>query len=216
MLNTVRGKKKAEEATLRTNARSSSQTAGTGRWQAPQCGREKVSAKEANVIPYDIAQRSTWQNVNTGLHVFTSPSTSAVSKSRARVEGLFVSNVVHNSADKFNGHRHGCFIREGDLWLSNPSLMPDSLLDLPTPKAISEILRKTSLEMISSLSYQQYVHLSPGVHLPKELSFQLSVGAKYMFHQPTQVDLIRKSWGDFNRRLRWRLKFLFEKTGEQP
>src|SRR5258707_6308832 len=30
----------------------------------------------------------------------------------------------------------GCFIEEGDLWISNPSSIPDFLLDLPIPKAI--------------------------------------------------------------------------------
>ena len=110
----------------------------------------------------------------------------------------------------------GAFISPGDLWTSNPRLLPDYLLDLPVPLAINEIVSNMSLEMIRSLSYQQDVHCSPGVHLPKELAYQISVGAKYMFHEPSNVDLIRKAWQDFNRRLRWRINFLFDKGIESP
>ena len=94
--------------------------------------------------------------------------------------------------------------------------MPNWLLDLPTPLACNEIVSRMSLAMISDLAYQQDVHCSPGVHLPKELSYQISVGAKYMFHEPTNKDLIRKAWVDFERCLRWRIHFLFDNSGEAP
>jgi len=42
---------------------------------------------------------------------------------------------------------------EGDLWISNPSLMPDWLLDLSIPNACDEIVSRMSLETISLLSY---------------------------------------------------------------
>jgi hypothetical protein len=108
------------------------------------------------------------------------------------------------------------FISEGDLWISNPSLIPDYLLDLPIPRACDVIIGKMSIEMISNLSYQQDVHRSPDVHLPRELAYQISVGAKYMFHEPSNVELIRNAWKDFNRRLRWRIQFLFDNSGEKP
>ena len=94
--------------------------------------------------------------------------------------------------------------------------MPDYLLDLPTPLAINEIVRNLSVEMLSALQYQQLIHLGPGVHLPVELIYQISVGAKYMFHEPSNVDLIEKAWKDFNKRLRWRINFLFDKGDESP
>jgi hypothetical protein len=95
--------------------------------------------------------------------------------------------------------------------------MPDFLLELPLPKAVDFILARMSLETIRNLSYQQDVHASPGVDLPKNISYQLSVGAKYMFHEPGNTDLIEKAWKDFNRRLRWRIKFLFDNSGtEKP
>jgi hypothetical protein len=110
----------------------------------------------------------------------------------------------------------GAFISQGDLWVSNPSLMPDELLDLPLPERVQCIIERMSLSMIASLRYQQDVHTSPGVTLPKELAFQISVGAKYMFHEPSNTDLFESAWRDFNRRLRWKLKFLFENQEEKP
>src|SRR5258708_399748 len=110
----------------------------------------------------------------------------------------------------------GCFIEEGDLWISNPSSIPDFLLDLPIPKAIDYIIGRMSLETISVRIYQQDVHCSPGAHLPRELAFQISVGARYMFHEPSNTDLFRTAWQDFNRRLRWQLHFLSEKMVEKP
>src|SRR6267142_2566707 len=121
----------------------------------------------------------------------------------ARLYGSSRPSQTHyvGNTDLFNGH--GSAIAEGDYWVSNPPAMPDYLLDLPTPIAVEYIVARMSLEMISDLSFQQYVHQSPGVHLPKELAYQISVGAKYMFHEPCNQELIRNAWVDFNRRLRW-------------
>jgi len=58
--------------------------------------------------------------------------------------------------------------------------------------------------------------LLPGVHLPQELAFQISVGAKYMFHEPSNSDLFRTAWQDFNYCLWWQLYFLLEGTREKP
>lgn len=113
-------------------------------------------------------------------------------------------------------HGKGSAIAQGDLWVSNPALMPDYLLDLPVPKAIEHIIERMSLEMISNLSFQQYVHQSPGVDLPKELSYQISVGAKYMFHEPCNKELLRDAWADFNRRLWWRIHLHFDSAGDKP
>jgi hypothetical protein len=120
----------------------------------------------------------------------------------------------NNSSTRF--HRPGSFICEGDLWVSSPNTMPDYVLTLPLPKAIDFVLSRMSLEMISNLNYQQDIHVSPGVDLPKEIGYQLSIGAKYMFHEPSNSELIRNAWADFNRRLRWRLTFAFDNAGEEP
>jgi hypothetical protein len=98
----------------------------------------------------------------------------------------------------------------GDQWILAPFSIPDQLLNMPTPTAIEFILSRTSIGLLSDLKFQQHVHLSPGVNLPQEISFQLSVGMKYMFHRPTNASLIKASWNDFERRLRWRLMFMLE------
>ena len=118
-----------------------------------------------------------------------------------------------HQTDLFSRQNVGA-IAQGDLWLAKPSTMPDFLLDLSLPEAIHEILSRTSIATLSALAYQQDVHVSPGVHLPREIAYSLSVGAKYMFHQPSNVDLLEKAWKDFNRRLRWKIHFLFENEGQ--
>jgi hypothetical protein len=118
----------------------------------------------------------------------------------------------HSIADP---SKPGVFISQGDLWVSNPALIPDELLDLPLPQRVKYIVERMSLSMISELRYQQDVHTSPGVSLPKELAFQLSVGAKYMFHEPSNTSLFESAWNDFSRRLRWKMHFLFENPASQ-
>jgi hypothetical protein len=156
----------------------------------------------------------TWENAHMDAKtVHTSLYTNAGSSGRANAPPLDHSTIKNHVLPDPDSK---LFICEGDLWISNPALIPDYLLDLPVPEAIDVILGRMSLEMISLLSYQQDVHQSPGVNLPQGISYQISVGAKYMFHEPTNVDLIRKSWVDFNRRLRWRLHFLLGNEGEKP
>src|SRR5258707_6083604 len=105
----------------------------------------------------------------------------------------------------------------GELWMCQPKTMPDFMLTLPLPAAVNIILNNTSLSYLEELKFQQYVHLSPGVTVPRDIAFNLSLGAKYMFHQPTNAELITESWKDFSRRLRWRLHFLIEGEGDnQP
>ena len=86
-----------------------------------------------------------------------------------------------------------------------PSTIPDGLLDLPSHIACQQLLFVTPLCIIEASSYKSAVHLSPGVSVPKEISYELSMGMKYMFHQPTKSSLITEAWVDFKRRLRWRL-----------
>ena len=180
-----------------------------GRQSRPQAIQRSKQKSEGK--PQGKERLGSWQSASMDSRVPDDPSMSGASSPAVRAWGP--SQDLNYSTTIC---RPGSYIALGDLWISSPSLMPDYLIDLPTPHAIDIILRKMSLEMLSSLSYQQYIHQSPGVHLSKELSYQLSVGAKYMFHEPANVDLIRKSWQDFNRRLRWRINFLFDKQGEQP
>ena len=144
-------------------------------------------------------------------------SSGAVRRTRSRIASPNVfhkeMDLSHSTNNVFNRQNIGR-ISDGDLWLAKPYTMPDYLLDLPLPSAIHEILSRTSLATLSALAYQQDVHVSPGVHLPKEISYSLSVGAKYMFHQPSNVKLLESAWKDFNRRIRWKIHFLFEHEGQ--
>ena len=127
-----------------------------------------------------------------------------------------VGHIVERIARMTRARMQGAnppLIALGDMWLSQPKTIPDFLLTLPIPTTVNIILSNTSLSYLEELSFQQYVHLSPGVTVPRDIAFQLSIGAKYMFHQPTNAKLITESWQDFNRRLRWRLHFLITEEG---
>jgi len=201
-LNTRRGQEDAERKGQRQRQAS---------WGRQAKGKGKAKVK---------GQVDTWRSAYSDSRAVEGPSISGGSNPVARASGPSVHNFrMSKSRPGIIRDRNvnpGSFIAEGDLWVSNPSLIPDYLLSLPVPKAIDYIVSRMSLEMISNLSYQQDVHQSPGVHLPKELSYQISVGAKYMFHEPSKVELIEKSWQDFNRRLRWRIHTLFDDSGKQP
>ncbi len=101
-------------------------------------------------------------------------------------------------------------IAPGELWVSQPKTMPDFLTSLPLPDAVSVVLANCSLRWLEEMKFQQYVHLSPGVHVPTDIAFNLSLGSKYMFSQPANARLIKDAWMDFQRRLRWRIMFMFE------
>ena len=149
-----------------------------------------------------------------------------ISEAEVRSEGEASSSVVVHSYEHYinkivqeavvrmtNGpHSRGRppLIAPGELWISQPKTMPDELTSLAIPEAVKIVLNNCSTDYLESMSFQQYVHQSPGTHVPKDIAFQLSLGARYMFHQPTNAELIGKSWHDFERRLRWRIKFMFE------
>jgi hypothetical protein len=140
------------------------------------------------------AEQSTWQGINTRCTI----NVADIPVETQSVGGfsLHVTSESH--------------VPPGDQWILSPISMPDQLLDMPTPSAVEYILTRTSVGLLSDLKFQHYVHQSPGVNLPQEVSFQLSVGMKYMFHRPTLNQLIKSSWNDFERRLRWRIKFMLE------
>ena len=90
-----------------------------------------------------------------------------------------------------------------------PSSFPDWLLTIPTPLAIDVLTFCTPVSVLLASQYKDAVHLSPGVELPKEMSYHLSVGLRFMFHSSRNTSLIKEAWHDFVRRLRWRLYFSF-------
>ena len=90
-----------------------------------------------------------------------------------------------------------------------PSSYPDWLLTIPTPLAVDYITLCTPFDVLLASQYKDLVHASPGVILPKEISYNLSVGMRFMFHSNRNSKLIKEAWHDFVRRLRWRLYFSF-------
>lgn len=99
----------------------------------------------------------------------------------------------------------------GKFIYGRPSTLPDWLLTVPLPRAINWIILNTSVDVLEAAQFKHYVHVSPGVNLPIDISHSLSVGMKYMSHSPLRTQLLSSAWDDFKRRLRWRLKFSFEK-----
>ena len=90
-----------------------------------------------------------------------------------------------------------------------PSSYPDWLLTIPTPIAIDYLTLYTPLNVLLASQYKELVHVSPGVTLPKEIAYNISVGMRFMFHSQRNSALIKMAWADFERRLRWRLFFSF-------
>ena len=89
----------------------------------------------------------------------------------------------------------------------SPSTIPDWLLSVPYPLAISYLLCRIPLSIIEAARYKSFVHISPGVVIPENIALDLSVGLKYMLKQDFNKTLVLESYNDFCRRLRWRLFF---------
>lgn len=95
-----------------------------------------------------------------------------------------------------------------------PSSFPDWLLTVSHPEAVSYIILNTPVEVLRASQFKYYVHTGPGVSIPENIMFQLSVGMNYMFHSPRNTKLIKEAYEDFVRRLRWRLFFKFQEDDE--
>jgi hypothetical protein len=89
------------------------------------------------------------------------------------------------------------------------STYPDALLTMPHLDAVQWIILNTPLDIVNAARFKHYVHVSPGVNLPQDIAYQLSVGMKYMFHNRRNTQLISDAWKDFENRIRWRLFFSF-------
>ena len=90
------------------------------------------------------------------------------------------------------------------------STIPDWLLTIPYPRAISYLILNTPLDIVTASRFKSNVHLSPDVTVPLEYQHQLSVGMRYMLPTPRNKLLIQQAWRDLDRRIRWRLLFSFK------
>jgi hypothetical protein len=91
-----------------------------------------------------------------------------------------------------------------------PWTIPDHVLCWSLPRGIDFIILNTPVDILLAAQFKNVVHRSPGVNLPDSIAQMLSVGQNYLFYQPIRASLIQDAWKDFKRRLRWRIKFLFE------
>ena len=92
-----------------------------------------------------------------------------------------------------------------------PATYPDWLLTVPLPSAVEYIILNTPVNVILASQFKYHVHRSPGVTMPEDIEFQLSVGMKYMFHGSRNTALLKDAWEDFANHLRWCLYFSFTK-----
>lgn len=95
-----------------------------------------------------------------------------------------------------------------------PHSYPDWLLTVPYPIAIHKILLNVPIDVLRTAQYRSIVFLSPGVHITPEIENQLSSGLKFMMPTPVQPDLIREAYDDFERRLKYKIIFALEDSGE--
>jgi hypothetical protein len=97
-----------------------------------------------------------------------------------------------------------------------PSTLPDEVLTMSWDAAVSYVHTNTPLSILEAGQYRNYVHLSPNVVVPREISNDLSLGMKYMLFTSPLKSLLNESWHDFQRRLRWRIYFTFKEGLDRP
>lgn len=90
----------------------------------------------------------------------------------------------------------------------NPASIPDEVLELPLPLATKWVIMNTPISFIEAAQFKDHIHTGPGVSIPTHIEHQLSIGMKYLFHQPRRTELITDAWRDFDRRIRWKVHFM--------
>ena len=112
------------------------------------------------------------------------------------------SQVVQEGARQRQGQGQEKVLQLTGYRYGEPQTLPDWLLTVPFTQAVELVILNTPVDIINAAQFKNYVHSSPGVNLPDKIAFQLSVGLRYMYHQPLNKKLILESWHDFQRRLR--------------
>ena len=101
-------------------------------------------------------------------------------------------------------------IKSTNFVYGDPSSIPDEVLSLTLPQAVKWVVMNTPLMFIEAARFKSHIHTGPGVSIPTHIEHSLSVGMKYLFHQPRRTELISDAWTDFERRLRWRVYFMLK------
>ena len=108
--------------------------------------------------------------------------------------------------------------RRSSVYVS-PNLLckiPDEILTLTWDNAISYVLLNSPIRCLLAGLFRKNVHLSTGVSVPLEIQHELSLGLKYMFFKSIDKKLIEQAWSEFQRKLRWRIFFLFKEGLNNP
>ena len=101
----------------------------------------------------------------------------------------------------------------GGFRYDNHLTYPDFLLTISRNLAINFVILNTPIDVILASQFKNTIHKSPGVDIPLHIEHQLSVGIKYMFLQPHNIELFTEAYNDFSRRLKWRLYFALSGKG---
>ena len=150
----------------------------------------KPTRSHSEALPTSCGSAQAWQSRHSG---------SALGDEEGQ-EGLFLKGQREGKGTRLKGFRYG-----------DPNTIPDWLLTVPHPVAIKCIILNTPVNILAAAQFRHYVHCSPGVNLPSDIALNLSVGMRYMHYTPMKRQLLMSAWDDFDRRIRWRLKFSFEK-----
>uniref|UniRef100_A0A8H7XZR0 Reverse transcriptase domain-containing protein n=1 Tax=Psilocybe cubensis TaxID=181762 RepID=A0A8H7XZR0_PSICU len=97
-----------------------------------------------------------------------------------------------------------------------PNSIPDDILTMTKTDAVSFVHLHTPISFLLAGQYRSSVHCSPGVSVPVDVANDLSLGLNYMFFTLPSKSLIMQAWNDFQRRIRWRIYFLFKEGMNKP
>ena len=99
--------------------------------------------------------------------------------------------LKHSPIDNFDYYVHS--IDGSKFVYGNPESIPDEVIELPLPQAVSWVILNPPESFIAAAKFRKHVHRGPGVSIPENLEHNLSVGMKYLFHQPRRTELIQSA-----------------------
>jgi hypothetical protein len=101
------------------------------------------------------------------------------------------------SEEVWQGERKGesvvAFIDVNPNWISNHQLIPDELLIVPFPVAVSNLILCMGVNIIQVNSYKNLIHRSPNVNLPLDIELDLKCWIEIFISMPMQSRLDSES-----------------------
>lgn len=90
------------------------------------------------------------------------------------------------------------------------SAYPDAILTIPFDLAVYIVYSRVPDFVKAATRFRSHVHYGPGVYVPDNIAIHLSAGLKFMFPSRINFDLIKSAYKEFERVMRWKLKFSYE------